>query len=338
MDIGDLINYYMICMQDPEFYLAVSLSIFLPDVYDLLVQLELLKDYSIDRPDTTEEKKQYLKEKFLEAAGYTFEALIFTSASILGMYYLYPKYGYLSSMAVDLAAIFKSANETVKDAKIKMAHFRNIFIDVPKALVDLVDPRDGGIIVDFFSLLVELDEAKEHAEAWYYELYYNGTELFYDVGIFIASFVHFITYYKGEDEPPWSRPIEVVVHADIESDEVVNVSFKDELQTDASFIDGHLYSDETSIYYQTNITSNPAGQHTIVVLAEKGGVIKEVSTKGFSGGVVKVEPSFEKPKTTSKNRFMNFKSKIASLLDTFHSMLLNVFALLEDRQLGQLAL
>jgi hypothetical protein len=337
-DFYDLMMYYSECWQEQEFYAAVTLSIFLPDLYELLVQLELLKDYSVDRPDTPEEKKQYLKEIFREAAGYTFEALILMSGGCFGMYYLYPKLGYLTRMAGDLALIFGSASELVKDTKIKMEHFRNIFIDVPKAFVDLVDPWDGGIIVDFFSLLAELVEAKEHAEAWYYELYYNGTELFFDVGIFIGSLLDLITYWNREDVQPWLRPIEVVVHADIEHDEIVNVSFKDELQTDTSFIDGYLYSDETSIYYQTNITSNPAGQHTIVVLAEKDGEIKEVSTKGFSGGVVKVEPSFEKPKTPTKNRFMNFKSKISNLIETFHSMLLNVFALLRDTQVGHLSL
>ena len=76
----------------------------------------------------------------------------------------------------------------------------------------------------------------------------------------------------------------------------------------------------------------------IHVSAEVDGVTKENSTRAFSGGVVKIELSFEKSKTITRNRIMNFKSKIANLIDTFHDMLLNVFNLLKNTQIGQLSI
>jgi len=321
-------------MQEPDFLLAVTIAVFLPDLYDVLVKLEVLKDYSVDRPDTPEEKKQYFKEKFYEAVGDAFEAFVISSGTVIGMYYLYPKMGYLSRMGTDLALLCKSAKELVNDGKIKMEHFRNIFIDVPKAFVDFVDPRDGQPIVDFLALISEIEEAQQHAEAWYNELYYNGSELVFDVAILVGSLTDLVVYYTSEDEQPWLRPIEVIVQVwQLEIGEVVHVSFKDQSQTDTSVVDG--YNRQTSIFYQTNITSNPYGLHEIVVVAEKNGVTKEVTCSAFSAGAIKIEPNFEKSKNSIRNPFLNLKSKMASLLGIFQNLLLKIFELINGTPTGQ---
>ena len=52
-DASDLFNYYAdLMMEEPEFILALALNKFLPNVYDMLIELEIIKDYYVDLPDT----------------------------------------------------------------------------------------------------------------------------------------------------------------------------------------------------------------------------------------------------------------------------------------------
>ena len=332
-DVGIVIDYYVTAMEDPDFAFAVTLSIFLPDFYDVLVKFGLLKDVTINSPELPELTKEYIKDIFHQYVGDSLKSLLGSLVVFIGQAYLYPKLGYLSRMGTDIVAMCVSAQELVKDTKVKLEHFREIFVDVPKAFIDFVDPCDGEIIIDFASLINEIREAKEHAELWYSESVCYGPEILIDLTGIVTSLGHLIYYYTKNEEKPWLRPICVTVKVhDIDNrEDIVNISFKDPLQGDTAEITHRSYSGEEVIYYETNITSNPYGMHTFVIVAEKDGKVIEKTSRAFSDGGIKIEMKFKKSKSNTENSISILKERLLNLFERINNFINSIISLKQIR-------
>ena len=322
-DAMDLIYYYTDCLAEPEFLLAITLNKYLPDLYDLLIELELIKNYYIDIPDTDEEKKQYIREKFDEVIKLMLPAMVISISTFVYTYYLGPKLGYLSRMGQDIIGCCVAAKEIVGDYQVKLEHFRDIFVNLPVAFMDFVRLADHEIITDFIALVQAIDDARTAAGEWMEEFAMYGPEVLIDLGIIVVTLTDLFIYYTIDVDEPWLRPVSVVVSVDKDSDETIEISFKDSEQTDTATVDTTREYGEIVLEYQTDITDNPMSLHTftVVVKSSSGETIEKTGT-AFSEGTIKLDVNH---KTRSKSRI-----SIRSLVLSIQEKMLNIFENLQN--------
>lgn len=318
-DVSDVMQYYTDCLSEPEFIAAVSLHIFLPDIYDTLIQLEIIKDYALDIPDTPEERKQYLKETFNDVTKDAFEFCVIGTAYGIYVYYLGPKMGYLSRMAQDIYFICDRAKELkddYRDFTIKIEYLKEIFIDVPVAFFDFVRPNDGEVVIDFFLLLDEIEEAKNATEQWRKDPL--SAELFIDLTILTVMLTDLIVYYSFEEDDPWLRPIQVFIEVDKQRNENITLSFGDDEQEDIAVINNANDSGEAVLYYYTANKSSPKGLHQFTVRAtSSNGEIIEKQESAFSDGVVKLEIDHSAETKSKQSSVIDIKSWLDSVIRFF---------------------
>jgi len=334
-DASDLFNYYAdLMMEEPEFILALALNKFLPNVYDMLIELEIIKDYYVDLPDTPEEKKQYIKDKFNYVIQSLLPSLVITSVTYFYVYYAGPMMGYLGRMAQDIIICLKAVEEIVKDYKVKLEHFRDIFIDLPVAFIDFIKLKDHEIIPDFIALINAIKNAKNASEEWLEEFQNYGPEVLIDLGLIVVTLTDLIYYYTQEVEEPWLRPISVIVSVEKEEDETIQLSFEDPDQTYTATIDTSRDHGEATLIYQTNTSSNPYGLHSFKIIAtSSNGGVEEKTGSAFSEGSLKLEINHKpktKSKTTIKDILLCLKERILNLFENLLNVIFPSFSFFEN--------
>jgi len=327
-DAMDLIYYYTDCLSEPEFLLAITLNKYLPDLYNLLIELELIKNYYIDIPDTDEEKKQYVREKFNEVMQLYLPAMVITISSYIYSFYLGPKLGYLSRMGQDIIGCCIAAKEIVGDYQVKLEHFRDIFVNLPVAFMDFIRLADHEIITDFIALVHAIDDASTAAGEWMEEFAMYGPEVLIDLGIIVVTLTDLFIYYTVEVDEPWLRPATVTVEVSKDKDETIEISFKDNDQTDTKTIDTNRESGQIELKYQTDITNNPKGLHTFTIIAtSSSGETIEKTGSAFSDGSIKIDINHKKlvkPKITIKDILSNIKGKLLDLVENLQKIFFNL--------------
>lgn len=333
MDVFNLAEYYFMCLSDTDFLVAAAIAIFMPEVYDLLIQLNILKDYYIDIPDTNEEKRQYIIEKLKEATNMAFQFVITEFATFFTVSYMIPKMGYLGEFALYFGTLGAFTIKLVQDTKIKLALFKTIFVDLPKAFIDFVKIREGALIADFIAFCEALKAAEIAANEWYNATYLDGNILYVDimgiVGMLVALYIQFTI----SPEKPWLREIRVEVEITKEVEDDITVSFEDPIQDSTYIVDGNSESGNACIYYNTSITENPYQRHTFtVVCTSSNGVIKDTEDWSFSDGRIKIDFDFSKArsKSTAKAPLVILKEKLVNVLSYIQKIFFNSFVLFQN--------
>jgi len=335
MDVFYLTEYYMVILADADFLVATTIAAFLPNLYDLLIQLDLLKEYYIDIPipETDEEKRQYIIEKFKEAVNMAFQYIIIEYATFFLASYMVPKMGYLGEFVFYFAYTGAFTVKLVQDTQIKLSYFKTIFVDLPKAFIDFVKIKEGALIDDYIAFCEALKAAKIAASDWQNATLYEGNILYADVMGVALGLAGLYVQFTSSPEKPWLREIRVELDITKEIEDDITVSFKDPMQDSIDIIDGNSEAGYARIYYNTSILENPYKKHTFtVVCTSSNGVIKETETWSFSDGRIKIDFDFSKArsKSTAVTPLAILKEKLVNVLNFIQKIFSDSFFLLQN--------
>jgi hypothetical protein len=292
-DVITILDYIKKIVQDMTDILSGDLTEVLVALFALFTDVNRLVNKIKQLPTTMDDFKEYAIERIENAINETLESIVQDIADTVWEF-AEPRLGYINKFAISIVNIVTITPEFINHLITKSEHFKIVFIDLPKAFMDLKNAPESEklkeliefgtfILNSINSIMYVINDLTDQQ----FELLDEGTEI-YD------NLIELRDYYNSE---PWNLPIIIQGNVTNIDDDAI-IGFTDPAQTDSEIITEE--NTRYSIEYVTSNSENSYLYHTFIVKATSADKEKTYQRTAFSDGVIELPIDFSKDKSKQK--------------------------------------
>ena len=320
-DVLDIINQVKNVIEDVQNILSGGLTQAISGLIALFGDVNALYSKIKQLPSTQDEFKDYIIEKIQYAVTETLKSMAQDIADTVWEF-SEPRLGYISKFAVSIVDLVTTTEEFVTLLSTKIEHYKTVFIDLPKAFMELKNaPKEemldkliefsGFILSSIDSITYVISDLTDQQ----YELIDEGTRM-------LNELTYLSDYYSSN---PWEKPITIQGNVTNILDGEAIIGFADPEQTDSMTIteDGAGYS----IEYITATSQQSYLYHTFIVKATSGDKEKTFERTAFSDGIIELPIDFNKGKSKQMSIILEMIGNFLLNLRQYFKQIINKVAI-----------
>jgi len=320
-DVLDIINQVKNVIEDVQNILSGGLTQAISGLIALFGDVNALYSKIKQLPSTQDEFKDYIIEKIKYAVTETLKSMAQDIADTVWEF-SEPRLGYISKFAVSIVDLVTTTEEFVTLLSTKIEHYKTVFIDLPKAFMELKNaPKEemldkliefsGFILSSIDSITYVISDLTDQQ----YELIDEGTRM-------LNELTYLSDYYSSN---PWEKPITIQGNVTNILDGEAIIGFADPEQTDSMTIteDGAGYS----IEYITATSQQSYLYHTFIVKATSGDKEKTFERTAFSDGIIELPIDFNKGKSKQMSIILEMIGNFLLNLRQYFKQIINKVAI-----------
>jgi len=176
-DIADLFYHVSQVVDDIRLIYDYPILMVIPGIYLLIQDMNTLIEDLKQIPNDVNETKEYLKEKIKIAVKIVIKDTIEDTAQIVYSF-VKPRLGYIANFAEPIYNTCITSEDFINDTATKIERVKTIFIDLPKAYLDLKNNPTKDTLITFGNALYL---AWIDIQAWYADATDGETEILNEI-------------------------------------------------------------------------------------------------------------------------------------------------------------